>query len=189
MSEPERAAGNPGVANVLEVLGDLLSPGHAVIAGSEEVRAELGRLLGPIGDLVVGTLSETRTSGETPGSSEKDRAARQLDWVAQVRSQLLAPLEEATTRERNLAVQRAMAAGVPASALVASSVLFSGRVSSGPWVSLTVTVNSVEPVLPERSVAEQVTVVGSSIGKAEPDSGSQVTGRSPSTTSVADGAS
>ncbi|RIJ76323.1 hypothetical protein D1871_12910 [Nakamurella silvestris] len=129
MSEPEQAVENPGVANVLEVLGELFSPGRAVNAGSEDVRAELGRLLGPIGDLVVGTLSEeTRTCGETPESSEKDRAARQLDWVAQVRSQLLAPLEEATTRERNLAVQRAMAAGVPASALVASTGLTLARI-------------------------------------------------------------
>jgi hypothetical protein len=52
-------------------------------------------------------------------------------------------------------------------------------------LSVTVTVNEAEPVLPCVSVAVQVIVVAPS-GKVEPLGGVQLTGRAPSTLSVAD---
>src|SRR5439155_1042791 len=69
-------------------------------------------------------------------------------------------------------------------ALVASTVAFAGTVTTGPVVSVTVTVNDAAPLLPLASVAVQWTVVGPS-GKVDPLAGVQVTGRDPSTTSLA----
>jgi hypothetical protein len=68
---------------------------------------------------------------------------------------------------------------------VASTVAFAGTVRTGGAVSLTVTVNKAEPVLPCVSIAVQVTVVVPS-GNVEPLAGLQLTGRAPSTLSVAD---
>ena len=68
--------------------------------------------------------------------------------------------------------------------LVASSVILAGNVSVGAVVSLTVMVNDAVPVLPAVSVAEQLTVVVA-IGNVEPEAGVHVTGREPSTRSVA----
>jgi hypothetical protein len=68
---------------------------------------------------------------------------------------------------------------------VASIVAFAGTVRTGGAVSLTVTVNVAEPVLPRVSAAVQVTVVVPK-GKVEPLAGVQLTGRAPSTLSVAD---
>jgi hypothetical protein len=68
---------------------------------------------------------------------------------------------------------------------VASIVAFAGTVRTGGAVSVTVTVNEAEPVLPRVSVAVQVTVVALS-GNVEPLGGVQLTGRAPSMLSVAD---
>src|SRR5439155_5785705 len=69
--------------------------------------------------------------------------------------------------------------------VVASTVAFAGTVTTGPLVSATVTVKEADPVLLLVSVAVHVTVVGPS-GKVAPLAGVQVTGRGPSTTSLAD---
>jgi hypothetical protein len=69
-------------------------------------------------------------------------------------------------------------------AAVASTVAFAGTVTTGPVVSVTVTVKEAAPLLPVVSVAVQVTVVGPS-GTVDPLAGVQVTARGPSTRSVA----
>jgi hypothetical protein len=69
-------------------------------------------------------------------------------------------------------------------ALVASTVAFAGTVTTGPIVSATVTVNDAAPVFPFVSVVVQVTVVAPS-GNVDPLAGVQVTGRGPSTRSLA----
>jgi hypothetical protein len=74
--------------------------------------------------------------------------------------------------------------GAPA-ALVASTVAFAGTVTTGPVVSVTVTVNDAVLRLPCASVAAQVTVVGPN-GKVDPLAGAQVVASGPSRTSVAD---
>ncbi len=56
---------------------------------------------------------------------------------------------------------------------------------SGGVVSWTVTLKVAEPELPRVSAALQVTVVVP-MGKVDPEGGLQVTGREPSTTSVAE---
>jgi hypothetical protein len=68
---------------------------------------------------------------------------------------------------------------------VASSVALAGTVTTGPIVSVTVTVNDVAPLFPFVSVAVHETVVGPS-GKVDPLAGVQLTARGPSTTSLAD---
>jgi hypothetical protein len=68
---------------------------------------------------------------------------------------------------------------------VASTVAFPGTVTTGGVVSFTVTVKEAEPVLLCVSVAVQVTVVAP-IGNVEPLAGVQLTGRAPSTLSVAE---
>jgi hypothetical protein len=69
--------------------------------------------------------------------------------------------------------------------LVASTVAFAGTVTTGPVVSVTVTVKDAAPLLPLVSVAVHETVVGPS-GNVDPLAGVQVTGRGPSTPSLAD---
>src|SRR5205823_290985 len=69
-------------------------------------------------------------------------------------------------------------------ALVASTDAFVGTVTTGPVVSVTVTVNDAAPLLPFVSVAVQLTVVAPS-GKVDPLAGMQVTARGPSTRSLA----
>src|SRR5437899_1207805 len=68
--------------------------------------------------------------------------------------------------------------------LVASVVMFAGTVTAGGVVSRTVTVNAPVLVLPWVSAALQLTVVVP-IGKVDPDTVLQVTGRRPSTMSAA----
>ena len=63
--------------------------------------------------------------------------------------------------------------------------MFAGTVSSGPVVSWTTMSKELVPVLPDSSVAEQVTVVVPR-AKVSPEARSQVTGRSPSMLSVAE---
>jgi hypothetical protein len=53
-------------------------------------------------------------------------------------------------------------------------VMFAGQVIGGPVTSLTVTVKVQEPVLPDASVAVQVTVVVPT-GKPDPDAGTHMT--------------
>jgi hypothetical protein len=64
-------------------------------------------------------------------------------------------------------------------------VAFMGTVTAGGVVSVTVTVKEAAPVLPEASVAVQVTVVAPS-GNVEPLGGRQVIGTAPSTASTAE---
>ncbi len=63
-------------------------------------------------------------------------------------------------------------------------VMGDGQVTTGASSSLTVTVNEQLPVLPDESVAMQVTVV-TPLGKVEPDAGAQTGVRLPSQLSVA----
>jgi hypothetical protein len=64
-----------------------------------------------------------------------------------------------------------VAAHMPLPAVV---VMFAGHVIGGPVTSLTVTVKEHMPVLPDVSVAVQVTVVVPT-GKSEPDAGTHMT--------------
>jgi hypothetical protein len=64
-------------------------------------------------------------------------------------------------------------------------LVLAGTVMEGGVLSVTVTVNEAEPLLPCVSVAEHMTVVVPS-GNIEPLAGVQFTGRAPSTPSVAD---
>jgi hypothetical protein len=68
---------------------------------------------------------------------------------------------------------------------VASTLAFAGTVTTGPVVSVTVTVNEADPVLPRVSLPVHVTVVGPS-GNVDPLAGVHVTSTAPSTPSVAD---
>jgi hypothetical protein len=70
-------------------------------------------------------------------------------------------------------------------AAVASTVALAGTVMTGPVVSDTVTENVLFAALVRVSTALHVTVVGPS-GKVDPLAGRHVTGRGPSTRSVAD---
>jgi hypothetical protein len=67
---------------------------------------------------------------------------------------------------------------------VASILAFAGTVTTGPVVSVTVTVNEPAPLLPRPSVAVQLTVVGPN-GNVVPLAGVQVTRVLPSTASLA----
>src|SRR2546422_3042171 len=70
-------------------------------------------------------------------------------------------------------------------ALVASTVEFAGTVTTGPVVSVTVTVNEAELLLPCASLALHVTVVGPD-GNVDPLAGVHVVATAPSSASVAD---
>src|SRR2546428_3584109 len=70
-------------------------------------------------------------------------------------------------------------------ALVASTVAFAGTVTTGPVVSVTVTVNEAALWLPCASVAAQVTVVAPN-GNVDPLVGVQLVATTPSRRSVAD---
>ena len=69
--------------------------------------------------------------------------------------------------------------------LAASAVIVDGRVRVGGVVSTTVTVEDAEPMIPNPSVAVQVTVVTPK-GKVEPESGEQVVERDPPVKLVAE---
>jgi hypothetical protein len=84
------------------------------------------------------------------------------------------------TRSFAVAVKVKLAPVAP----VASTVAFAGTVTTGPVVSATVTVNDAAPLLLLASVAVHETVVDPS-GNVDPLAGVQVTGRGPSTRSVA----
>jgi hypothetical protein len=70
-------------------------------------------------------------------------------------------------------------------AAVASTVAFAGTVTTGPVVSVTVTVNDALPRLPWASLAVHVTVVALS-AKVAPLAGAHVTAILPSMASVAE---
>src|SRR6266850_1219314 len=74
--------------------------------------------------------------------------------------------------------------GAPA-ALVASTVALAGTVTTGPVVSVTVTVNDAAPWLPCASVAVQVIVVAPN-GNVDPLAGVHVVATAPSSASVAE---
>jgi hypothetical protein len=69
-------------------------------------------------------------------------------------------------------------------ALVASTAALAGTVTTGPVVSVTVTVNDAAPLFPFVSVAVQLTVVGPS-EKVDPLAGVQIAATLPSTASFA----
>jgi hypothetical protein len=69
-------------------------------------------------------------------------------------------------------------------ALVASTLAFAGTLTTGPVVSVTVTVNEAAPLLPRVSVAVHVTVV-TPRGNAAPLAGVQLTATLPSIPSFA----
>jgi hypothetical protein len=64
--------------------------------------------------------------------------------------------------------------------------MFAGQLIEGAWVSLTVTVNVHELLLPAPSLTLQLTVV-TPFGNVEPDAGLQLTAPTPSQLSLADG--
>jgi len=90
----------------------------------------------------------------------------------------------ATLPSRTSVADAVKVKGAPA-ALVASIVAFAGIVTTGPVVSVTVTVNDAAPWLPCASVAVQLTGVAPN-GKVDPLAGVQLTATMPSKTSVAD---
>jgi hypothetical protein len=73
----------------------------------------------------------------------------------------------------------------PPAADVASKVALGGRLSVGPTVVETVTVNVADAAFPAASVDEQLTSVVPS-ANVDPETGVQTTGRTPSTTSSAE---
>jgi hypothetical protein len=72
----------------------------------------------------------------------------------------------------------------PAALVASSSNGWNGTLRKGAFVSCTVTVNVRVAVLPRVSEAEHVTEVGPK-GNCDPDGGLHVTGRGPSTLSLA----
>ena len=70
-------------------------------------------------------------------------------------------------------------------AAVASTVAFAGTVTTGPVVSVTVTVNEADRLLPCASLASHVTAVPPN-GNVAPLAGVQLTATPPSIVSVAD---
>jgi hypothetical protein len=96
----------------------------------------------------------------------------------------LAGVQLTTTAPSTTSLAVAVKLNAAPMALVASTDAFAGTVTTGPVVSVTVTVNDAAPVFPFVSIAVQLTVVGPS-GKVDPLAGVQVTARGPSTRSVA----
>src|SRR2546426_1326145 len=84
-----------------------------------------------------------------------------------------------------MSVAEAVKLNAAPAALVASTVAFAGTVTTGPVVSVTVTVNDAALWLPCASVAVQVTVVAPK-GKVDPLAGVQLVATTPSRRSVAD---
>jgi hypothetical protein len=97
----------------------------------------------------------------------------------------LAGVQLTATLPSIVSVADALKVNAAPAGLVASTLAFAGTVTTGPVVSVTVTVNEADPVLPRVSVAVHVTVVGPN-GKVDPLAGVQLTATVPSIASVAD---
>jgi hypothetical protein len=97
----------------------------------------------------------------------------------------LAGVQLTTTEPSTTSLADAVKLNAAPVAPVASTVVFAGTVTTGPVVSVTVTVKETAPLFPFVSVAVQLTVVGPS-GNVDPLAGVQVTARGPSTASLAD---
>jgi len=96
----------------------------------------------------------------------------------------LAGLHVAVTVPSTMSVADVAKLNAAPVAPVASIVALAGAVTTGPVVSLTVTMNEAAPVLPRASLAVQLTVVAPS-GNVAPLAGVQVTATLPSTASLA----
>jgi hypothetical protein len=97
----------------------------------------------------------------------------------------LAGMHVTSTAPSTLSVADVVKLNAAPVAPVASTVAFAGTVTTGPVVSVTVTVKEAVPLLPRASVEEQLTVVVPS-GKVAPLAGVQVTATAPSTKSAAE---
>src|SRR2546426_11635179 len=97
----------------------------------------------------------------------------------------LAGVQFAATLPSSRSVAEAVKVNTAPAALVASTLAFAGTVTTGPVVSVTVTVKVLVPTLAWLSVAVHVTVVGPN-GNVAPLAGVQLTATPPSTVSVAD---
>src|SRR2546425_131346 len=97
----------------------------------------------------------------------------------------LAGVHVVATAPSSVSVADAVKVNIAPGALVASTVAFAGTVTTGPVVSVTVTVNDAAPWLPCASVALQVTVVAPK-GNVDPLAGVQLVATLPSSVSVAD---
>ncbi len=98
--------------------------------------------------------------------------------------------EQVTVRapsQTSLAVAENVAVAEPEPTGLSVRLIGPGQVTTGAWLSATVTVKLHELLLPDVSEAEQVTVV-TPLAKAVPEAGEQVTVRAPSQASLAVGA-
>src|SRR2546425_12467391 len=97
----------------------------------------------------------------------------------------LAGVHVVATAPSSASVAGAVKVKTAPAALVASTVAFAGTVTTGPVVSVTVTVNDAALRLPCASVALHVTVVAPN-GNVDPLAGAHVVASAPSSVSVAD---
>src|SRR5712664_1573439 len=97
----------------------------------------------------------------------------------------LAGVQLVATAPSNVSVAEAVKVNTAPAALVASTVAFAGTVTTGPVVSVTVTVNVLVPMLAWLSIALHVTVVAPN-GKVAPLAGVQRTATLPSSRAVAE---
>src|SRR6266850_2144422 len=97
----------------------------------------------------------------------------------------LAGVQVVATAPSSVSVADAVKVKTAPAALVASTVAFAGTVTTGPVVSVTVTVKVLVPAFAWLSVAVHVTVVAPT-GNVEPLAGVHVVATAPSRTSVAD---
>src|SRR5882762_1669112 len=84
-----------------------------------------------------------------------------------------------------VSVADALKVNIAPLAAVASTVALAGTVTTGPVVSVTVTVNEADPLLPCASLAVHLTVVAPN-GNVDPLADVQATATLPSMVSVAD---
>src|SRR3989454_107598 len=97
----------------------------------------------------------------------------------------LAGVQLVATAPSSVSVAEAVKVNTAPAALVASTVAFAGTVTTGPVVSLTVTVKVLVPTLAWLSVAVHVTVVAPN-GNVDPLAGVQLVATMPSSRSVAE---
>src|SRR5881409_1788784 len=97
----------------------------------------------------------------------------------------LAGVQLVATAPSNVSVAEAAKVNTAPAALVASTVAFAGTVTTGPVVSVTVTVKVLVPTLAWLSVAVHVTVVAPN-ANVDPLAGVQLVATGPSSVSVAE---
>src|SRR5437762_3268383 len=116
------------------------------------------------------------------------RASVAVQWTGVAPSPKVVPLagvHVTGTTPSTVSVAVAVKLNAAPDAFVASIVAFAGAITTGGTVSVTVTRNEADPLLPRVSIAVQVTVVGPS-GKVDPLAVVQVTGTVSSMLSVAE---